>query len=84
MLFLDPRSARMVKYAPSAMLATRLSPLNDVTLPCQHVRNPDQERMRAPVVLDDRNVFDPAGMRSLGFRYQPAGRGRTEDPPAGQ
>ncbi len=41
-------------------------------------RNPDFERMKAlmrqPVVFDGRNVFDPAEMRDLGFRYYGIGR----------
>jgi UDPglucose 6-dehydrogenase len=142
-LFMDPRSAEMVKYAANAMLATRISFMNDVALLCERVsadveqvrrgmgadtrigypflfpgigyggscfpkdvkallatgrqhgvdldllrefRNPDLERMRAlmrsPVVLDGRNVFDSAEMRSLGFRYQAIGRGGAEDPAA--
>ena len=41
-------------------------------------REPDFARMRklmrAPVVFDGRNLFDPAEMRGLGFRYRSIGR----------
>ena len=41
-------------------------------------REPDfarmRELMRAPVVFDGRNLFDPAEMRALGFRYHSIGR----------
>ena len=41
-------------------------------------REPDFARMRglmrAPVVFDGRNLFDPAEMRDLGFRYRSIGR----------
>ena len=41
-------------------------------------REPDFPRMRglmrAPVVFDGRNLFDPAEMRDLGFRYHSIGR----------
>ena len=42
-------------------------------------RNPDLERVRtgltAPIVIDGRNLFDPARMRQAGFRYLSLGRG---------
>ncbi len=41
-------------------------------------RNPDLERvkagLRAPIVIDGRNLFDPARMRRAGFRYLSIGR----------
>ncbi len=41
-------------------------------------RNPDLERvkagLRAPIVIDGRNLFDPARMRRAGFRYLSLGR----------
>lgn len=41
-------------------------------------RTPDFERlrkaMRSPVVVDARNLYDPARMRGLGFRYASMGR----------
>jgi len=42
-------------------------------------RRPDFEKMkgllRKPVVLDGRNIYDPAAMRALGFTYRAIGRG---------
>ncbi len=44
----------------------------------QAFRTPDFERMksrmRAPVVFDGRNIYDPAQMREMGFIYQSVGR----------
>jgi len=43
-------------------------------------RNPDLDRLklllRRPLVIDGRNLFDPARMRSLGFEHVGIGRGR--------
>jgi UDPglucose 6-dehydrogenase len=33
--------------------------------------------MRQPVLVDGRNMYDPAKMKRLGFRYTAMGRGRT-------
>ena len=42
-------------------------------------RNPDftliKDRLRQPVIVDGRNLFEPARMRALGFRYFGIGRG---------
>ena len=42
-------------------------------------RNPDLERvkagLKAPIVIDGRNLFDPARMAQAGFRYISLGRG---------
>ena len=42
-------------------------------------RQLDMERiarsMRQPVLLDARNIYDPARMKELGFRYRGIGRG---------
>jgi UDPglucose 6-dehydrogenase len=49
-------------------------------------RSPDFERLRAalraPVVFDGRNLFDPAAMRSLGFEYVAIGRRAVIEPTA--
>ena len=34
--------------------------------------------MRQPLIVDGRNIYDPARMRQLGFRYVGVGRGRDE------
>jgi UDPglucose 6-dehydrogenase len=44
----------------------------------QPYRNPDfarmREALRTPVILDGRNLWDPAAMQKLGFQYVPVGR----------
>jgi UDPglucose 6-dehydrogenase len=52
-LFMDPRSAEMVKYASNAMLATRISFMNDVALLCERV-GADAELVRKGVGADNR------------------------------
>ena len=43
-------------------------------------RNPDFERvlklLRRPLLIDGRNLYDPARMTALGFEYHGIGRGR--------
>ncbi|MFO1418762.1 MAG: UDP-glucose/GDP-mannose dehydrogenase family protein [Methylotetracoccus sp.] len=45
-------------------------------------RSPDFERIRrslsAPVVIDGRNLYDPAMMKSMGFDYYAIGRGKVD------
>ena len=52
----------------------------------QAFRAPDfdliRERLKAPVIFDGRNLYDPARMARRGFAYYAIGRGRLE-PPAG-
>jgi UDPglucose 6-dehydrogenase len=36
-----------------------------------------REAMRQPVLLDGRNIYDPATVRSLGFAYRAVGRGQN-------
>ena len=44
----------------------------------QEFRSPDfraiKDRLRAPVIFDGRNLYDPAQMAALGFRYEGIGR----------
>jgi UDPglucose 6-dehydrogenase len=56
-------------------------------------RSPDFERLRAlmkaPIVFDGRNLFEPATMRAAGFEHVPIGRAATSvaplaDAPAGR
>jgi UDPglucose 6-dehydrogenase len=47
----------------------------------QEFRSPDFDAMKrmlsTPVIFDGRNVYDPALMQSLGFRYFGVGRGES-------
>jgi UDPglucose 6-dehydrogenase len=47
-------------------------------------RSPDYERLRellrAPLIFDGRNLYDPALMQRLGFRYFAIGRGEAQVP----
>jgi UDPglucose 6-dehydrogenase len=52
-LFMDPRSAEMVKYAANAMLATRISFMNDIALLCERV-GADAEEVRKGTGADTR------------------------------
>ncbi|GAO05278.1 UDP-glucose/GDP-mannose dehydrogenase family protein [Anaeromyxobacter sp. PSR-1] len=52
-LFMEPRSAEMVKYAANAMLATRISFMNDIALLCDKV-GADAEQVRRGVGADTR------------------------------
>jgi UDPglucose 6-dehydrogenase len=39
--------------------------------------------LRQPLIIDGRNIYDPARMRKLGFRYIGIGRGRSDAGKAG-
>ena len=54
--------------ADAVVLVTEWSEFRGLDLPRL------RERMRQPVVVDGRNLFDPARMRRLGFRYAGIGR----------
>jgi UDPglucose 6-dehydrogenase len=52
-LFMEPESAEMVKYASNAMLATRISFMNDIALLCERV-GADAEQVRRGMGADSR------------------------------
>ncbi len=76
-----------VTYAPGPYEAVEGADALLLVTEWNEFRNPDLERMRAlmrtPVVLDGRNVWDPAEMRALGFHYQAIGRGAVDPPTCG-
>ena len=49
----------------------------------QEFRSPDfdviRERLRAPVIFDGRNLYEPALVKSFGIRYFAIGRGEPLD-----
>lgn len=57
-MFMDPASAEMAKYAANAMLATRISFMNEISALCEAV-GADVEKVRAGVGSDSRigNAF---------------------------
>jgi UDPglucose 6-dehydrogenase len=67
-----------VRLAPGPYEAIEGADALFVVTEWSEFRTPDFERMKAlmrePVVFDGRNVFEPAEMRALGFRYYGIGR----------
>jgi UDPglucose 6-dehydrogenase len=67
-----------IRYAAEPYEATEGSDALVIVTEWLVYRNPDLERvkagLRAPIVIDGRNLFDPARMRRAGFRYVSLGR----------
>jgi UDPglucose 6-dehydrogenase len=65
-------------YAPTAMQALDGADALLIVTEWKAYRSPDLARMRSamrhPVVIDGRNLYDPARMRATGFDYAPIGR----------
>jgi UDPglucose 6-dehydrogenase len=67
-----------LEFAPTPMAALEGADALIVVTEWKAYRSPDFERVRAalrqPVVIDGRNLFDPALMREAGIEYHPIGR----------
>ncbi len=67
-----------IVYAPSSYDALKGADALVVVTEWNEFRRPDFARMkrlmRAPVIFDGRNIYNPAGMRGQGFTYYSIGR----------
>ena len=70
--------AGLVSFAPTNYDAVREADALVVATDWNEYRHPDFGRIRAalarPVVVDGRNLYDPAKMSALGFTYHSIGR----------
>jgi UDPglucose 6-dehydrogenase len=70
-----------LEFAPTPMAALEGADALLIVTEWRAYRSPDFERVRAalrePVLIDGRNLFDPALLRSLGIEYHPIGRAAT-------
>jgi UDPglucose 6-dehydrogenase len=73
-----------VVFAPTPMQALEGVDALVIVTEWKAYRSPDFERMaalmRQPLIVDGRNLFDPALMRDAGFDYMPIGRRATDAP----
>ncbi len=67
-----------LEFAPTPMAALEGADALVIVTEWKAYRSPDFERVRAalrePVVIDGRNLFDPALMQDAGIEYHPIGR----------
>ena len=74
------RLGTRVTFAPNAFAALDGADALVVVTDWNEYRHPDFARIKAalkrPIVVDGRNLYDPAKMRTLGFTYDSIGRGR--------
>jgi UDPglucose 6-dehydrogenase len=67
-----------LEFAPTPMAALDGADALIIVTEWKAYRSPDFERVRAalrtPVVIDGRNLFDPALVREAGIEYHPIGR----------
>ena len=73
------RLGKSVKFADTNYEALEGADALAVVTDWNEYRHPDFERikqaLRKPIVVDGRNLYDPARMRALGFTYYSIGRG---------
>ena len=74
------RLGTRIAYAPTNYDALAGADALVVVTDWNEYRFPDFGRikssLKAPVVIDGRNLYDPAKMAQLGFTYRSVGRGR--------
>jgi UDPglucose 6-dehydrogenase len=75
---LFPEDGRTVTYVADPYESARGAHIVLVVTEWEDVRNLDLARLKAlmanPVLVDGRNVYDPAAVRALGFEYHSIGR----------
>ena len=73
-----PRLGDRVAYAETNYAALDGADALVIVTDWNEYRHPDLKRIKAtlkrPIVVDGRNLYDPAKMRSLGFTYLSIGR----------
>ncbi len=76
----ERRLGKTISYAPTNYEALTGADALIVVTDWNEYRFPDFARIKSalkkPVVIDGRNLYDPAKMQSLGFTYRSLGRGR--------
>jgi len=67
-----------IAYAESPLAAVSGADALAVVTEWKEFRSPDfveiKRRLKAPLIFDGRNLYEPARMKSLGFQYFPIGR----------
>jgi len=76
----ERRIGNRIEYAKSGHAAATGADAMIVVTDWNEYRFPDFARLKTelkqPIVIDGRNLYDPAKMRALGFTYRSVGRGR--------
>jgi UDPglucose 6-dehydrogenase len=74
-------SLKGVRYADSPLAALKDADALVVVTEWQEFRSPDFERLRellkAPIIFDGRNLYDPAMVSRFGITYYAIGRGKV-------
>ncbi|HEX8716153.1 MAG TPA: UDP-glucose/GDP-mannose dehydrogenase family protein [Gemmatimonadaceae bacterium] len=75
------RLGERIEYAETNYAAVKGADALVIVTDWNEYRHPDFARirklLRRPVIIDGRNLYDPAKMAELGFRYDSIGRART-------
>jgi UDPglucose 6-dehydrogenase len=77
----ERRIGRTIEYAENGYAALDGADALVVVTDWNEYRHPDfariKQQLKAPVVVDGRNLYDARKMRALGFTYESIGRGAT-------